>query len=253
MSETREIRLEEMIRLRQVSQKISRFLQQRLMQYLSTLSVFFMPRRLFGSHVQSAFKDPVKDADVNLQTLQEAYRRVCRSPFNLGSKLESPLPAIKSKMELYPWESTYAIENAGSRKTITITSPVKWVLGYSSAYSLSRLRGAVAGTEEKNPEEMKSFLVNSLIIDMALTKTPGLKRILEGLRYTVGTERSPELGELPLTTVSSCIPSFRPQDEMILNAIQLSGSTAFEELVELDAIRNFEDAFKAELLEVAGE
>lgn len=251
MTGMKEITVEEMVRLRPISQKMSHIMYQRLRQYLNTMGVFFVPRKLLGKNIQSAFKEPIKDADSNFLLIQEAFRKVCGAPFDLPSKLESPLPAIKNKLELYPWEYTYPLENESSR-TITVRSPVKWVLGFSSGYGLSNMRDVLSGKGELNPDEVKRFVVNCLVIDLAIQNNPGIKQILADLRYPLNSEVSADLGKLKLTTVSSAIPSFRPPDEVIVSAVQLSGQPVFEELIDVEAVKSIEDPFKEEALAILG-
>jgi len=78
-----------------------------------------------------------------------------------------------------------------------------------------------------------------------LAKFPGMAQILTDLRYDIQTEKSPVLGDLPLvTTVRSCLPSFRPADNLILTAIRFSGVPAFIELIDIKALNTLQDPLK---------
>jgi len=47
-----------------------------------------------------------------------------------------------------------------------------------------------------------------------------------------------------LVTLTSCLSSFRPSDDLILAATAFSGVPAFIELVNLDEIKNPKDTLK---------
>ena len=63
------------------------------------------------------------------------------------------------------------------------------------------------------------------------------------------SKKNPGLGDLPLVVISSCIPSFRPSDDLVLATTTLSGVPAFIELIDVDAIRQLKDPLKPRLEE----
>jgi hypothetical protein len=248
MSVVKDIELGQVAQLRSTSQKISQYLHKRLVAYLTTLTPLFAPRRILGEFMQSAFEGKVPGADKNIAEVQEHYKKLIGKPFELPSKLTTPLPAIRNQLEIYPWEYAYQVGQAGSQ-IITITSPVQWALSYPSGYSLSRLRAARLGKEAQRPEEIKQFIVNALTMHLLVTQSPGIRQIMEDLRFPLSMEEAPELGELPLVVIHSTIPAFRPQDEIIQTVTQLSGTPAFEEIIDVEAIAGLEDPFKQQVAE----
>jgi hypothetical protein len=50
--------------------------------------------------------------------------------------------------------------------------------------------------------------------------------------------------------ISSCVPSFRPSDELVLATTRLSGVPAFIELIDTDAIHGMQDPLKPRLEEL---
>ena len=182
-------------------------------------------------------------------SLEERYKQISRDTFNLSSKLSTPLPSIANKPVVYPWEYLYTIPDVQSR--ISMTSPVRWVLNYSSAYDLSRLLEDRVKGEHTRPEEIKEFLIYSLTMWMLVDKSPGLQDLLRDLRFHVTFEKSDESGALPYIVLNADVPSFRPQDEVIKTVVQMSGRPVFEELIDVDALGDVTDTFKAELLELA--
>jgi hypothetical protein len=111
----------------------------------------------------------------------------------------------------------------------------------------------VAGREKRQSEQVRQFVVNALAMHLLLGKFPGLVQLLGDLRYEVQTgAAAPGLGTLPLVTLSACVPSFRPSDDLILAATRLSGVPAFIELIEVEAVHRLQDPLKTRLEEMLG-
>jgi hypothetical protein len=232
--------------LRAKTEVIAQFLHQRLKAHLETLRLLLAPRRLLGKYV--GVKEDVVGVDKAFAQLQELYRGVCGKPFALAAELdEGPLKLLENRLELYPWEYTYQAKSERETKTATITSPVRWVLTYSAGYTLSQVLQAVIGKEQRQTDALRQFVVNALVMHLVFAKYPGIVQLLTDLRYQVGVEKSPSLGELPLVTLSACLPSFRPADQLILTAIRFSGVSAFIELIDMDMLDTLHDPLKQHL------
>jgi hypothetical protein len=130
-----------------------------------------------------------------------------------------------------------------------MTSPVRWVVSFNSGYTLAQFRQAVLTKGDRRPEHVRQFVVNALATQLMVTHTPGLGALFADLRYEVQTHSAPDLPTLPLTTITSGLPSFRPSDELILGATSFSGVPAFVELIDIDAIAQVQDPLKARLEE----
>jgi hypothetical protein len=124
---------------------------------------------------------------------------------------------------------------------------VRWVLTYTSEYSLSQVIQTLTGKEQRRSDAVRQFVVNALVMQAVLGKFPGITQLLTDLRYEIQTEKSPALGELPLVTLRSCIPSFRPADDLILTATRFSGVPAFIELIDVEALHTLQDPLKLRL------
>jgi hypothetical protein len=237
---------EQLLELREKTETISQFLHKQLGTYLETLRPLLAPRRLLGRYVGA--KEEVVGADKAFIQLQEQYKGVCGKPFALPPELErESLTFLEGRLELYPWEYTYEAKGERETKAITITSPVHWILTYSSDYTFSQLRQAVAGKEERRSDHIRQFVVNALAMQLVFAKYPGISQLLTDLRYQVQTERAPGLGALPLVTIGSCLPSFRPSDDLIMAATRFSGVPAFIELIDIDAVSALQDPFKQQI------
>ena len=190
-------------------------------------------------------KEDVVGSDRAFAQLQEQYKGVCAKPFALPQELDAdPLSNIDNRLDLYSWEYTHQGQGERESKLITITSPVRWVLSYSSEYTLSQVTQTLASREQRRSDAIHQFVVNALVMHAMLAKFQGIAQLLTDLRYDIQTEKSPALGDLPLVTIRSCLPSFRPADNLMLTAIRFSGVPAFIELIDVEALRTLPDPLK---------
>jgi hypothetical protein len=240
---------EELADLRDKTEAISQFLQKQLKTYLETLRPLLAPRRLYGKY--TGVKEDVVGADRAFAQLREQYAGVCGKPFALPPELDdAPLSNIDNRIDLYPWEYTHQAKSERETKPLTITSPVRWVLTYSSEYSLSQLLQTLAGKEQRRSEAVRQFVVNALVLHAMLGKFPGITQLLTDLRYEIRTEKFPALGELPLVTIRSCLSSFRPADGLILAATRFSGVPAFIELIDVEAVHSLPDPLRLRIEDI---
>ena len=249
MAETAQVlTLEELSERRQKTEAVSQFFLKQLRGYIDALRPLLSPARLLGRYI--APKEDIVGAEKALAQLKRTYDEVCGKPFALARGLEDgPVSAIENKIDLYPWEYAHEAVGAKEKKTLTVTSPVRWIMSYASAYTLSQLRSLLTGKGDREQATIRQFIVNALAMKMLVEKSPGIAQLLGDLRYTVAVEKSPVLGELPVVTISAAVPSFRPADELILGAVRLSGVPAFIELIDLEAVARLEDPLKRRIEE----
>jgi hypothetical protein len=245
----RPLTFQELPDLRRKTETISKFLQDQLSAHLETLRPILSPERLFGKYVGTAgAKGDVPTADRALAQLQQSYRPFSGPPFNLPSELDPYwLTLVGSRVSLHPWEYTHQARTERESKPITMSSPVRWVVSFSSTYTLSHVRQALAGKGERRPEHIRQFVVNGLVMQLMMAHTPGLAPLLADLRYQLSIDFLPDLPKLPLTTITSGLPSFRPADDLILAATNFSGVPAFIELIDVDKLSAVQDPLRARL------
>ena len=250
-STAKTLTIEQLADLRGKTEAVSDFLVKQLRTRLETLRPLLAPRRLLGDYVRSAVKEEVVGADKALAQLREKFKEVCGQPFAVQPELdERALELVENRVELYAWEYTHGAKTNGDAKPVTIASPVRWVLTYGSGYTLTQLRESLASKENRRTDYVRQFVVNALVMHLLLEKFPGLGQLLRDLRYEIRTETAPGLGKLPLITVSACLASFRPSDDLVLAATRLSGVPAFVELIETDAVQKLEDPLRARLAQI---
>ncbi len=242
----RPLTFQDLPELRRKTEVISKLLHDQLLTHLETLRPILSPERLFGKYAGA--KGDVALADRALFQLQQHYKPFSARPFDLPSELDQYwLTLVGNRVALYPWEYSYQAGTDREGKMIGMTSPLRWVMSFSSAYTLFQVRQALAGKGERRPEHVHQFVVNALVTQLVITHTPGLVPLFTDLRYQLQTDYAPDLPKLPLTTITSGLPSFRPGDDLILAATNFSGVPAFIELIDVDALPELQDPLKARI------
>lgn len=243
---------QEFFRLRQATEKIGNALVKRLSAHLETLSPLFVPRKLLGTFIKSAVVEDVPRSDKAFADLQERYASVSEKPFGLPKKLQPPLPSLAGQLDAALYQYPLVIDSGGDGKTVSVTSPVRWVLSFRSECPLVRLRAMVAGTESRNPDDMRIALLSHLALVVYLKHFPALVGLLGDLRYRVEVQELADLGGLPVVMVTAPVETFLPPDEFILQITQLSGISAFQEVTSTEAIDNIPDPLKNSLKSLLG-
>jgi hypothetical protein len=243
-----ELTFEQLSDARELTDRLSAHLKSRVESYLVTLRPLLSPQRLLGSH---SGRTRVGGSTQAVKKLRESFKEACGKPFSLRSQLDDDvLDAVENRLVLYPWEYACEVSSGQESKSITINSPVRWVLTYQSDYSLPRFRKVMQGKEERRNDEVRQFLVNALTMNLVFESFPSIASLLAELRFPVKARLADDLGKLPLLTLDACLPSFLPPDELIIKTSQFSGVPAFIELIDVEAMGSIEDLLKLELEEI---
>jgi hypothetical protein len=190
-------------------------------------------------------------ADQNFNELRELYFKAGSGrPYDLRKELPSPLESPGTQIGLYEWEYVYDVRGDRESRTITVVSPLTWVLAYPSTYTLSMIRQVIAGKQERDAEGVRTYVLRACLMHLLFAKLPELTALFEGLRYSVEVRKSPQLGELPLVTVSAPIQTVRPAGDLLLAATGLSGRTGFEEVIDDYQAAHITDPMQAQILKV---
>jgi hypothetical protein len=233
--------------LRKLTRAIADLLRNQVREYLTTLGILLRPAGVLGEFVEGN-KEFVKGADQAFKEVVSLYEAVAvGKPFNLPKELQPPLEVISSALEITPLEYTHAAKMNGDTKTVTVTSPLKWVLTYSG-FAPKRLRDLLA--TRAPDKEVQHFVLHTLMLHVVLGRAAGMKKILEALHFPVTTGRLPGFGELPITFVASEVTTLLPPDAVIIESTEIAGMDAFEEVVNIDDIVQLSDPLKQRLLEL---
>jgi len=237
---------QQLLQLRKLTRALSDQLKGQLKEYLAALSPLLRPRTVLGDYVQSSVKETVRGADKVFKDLQSLYESVAgASPFHLATELKAPIELMSSALEMIPFEYGYSAKGPHEEKSVAITSPLKWVLVYSG-YPLTRLRQILLD-RNRSESELRESVLHHVVLNVVLTKQSGLTRILAALHFPVRTETLPGFGQLPITVISSTLSTLRPSDEVIIENTEISGTDAFEELINTEDITRLANPFKDSL------
>ena len=255
-AEARGLNVEAVLRLHNLTTDIAGSCERQLRKYLDALAPLFRPRRILGDYIEGSGREGVAGAESNLAELQQIFQGAVGRPIDLHWKLTTPIESISTQLQIYPWEYLHEVPSGKDQKRITIRSPLTWVLSYPSTYSLSMFRQVIAGGHQRDQSHIAEFVLRACVMTLMFEKLSGLASVFEGVRYHVEVRKSPELGELPLVTISAPFSSMRPSDQIVVLASGVSGRNAFEEIIDLDAVRQISDPVREQirqLLETHGE
>ncbi len=237
---------EQVASLREKTEAVSQILGSHLRTYIDTLKPLLAPRRVLGRHVGS--RDDVNGSDLALTRLKELYREGSHTPFGLPLEFpDTALAQLDSQPAIYRWEYTYTAKSERDSRSVTVTSPVQWVLSYESALTLSHVHSMLESRMERSTEALRQFVVNALVMQLLMKGQPNLVQLLAALRCQVEMKPLPGLGTLSFVTIHAPLTSFRPADDVLLMATRFSGVPAFVELISPESIENFEDPMRVQL------
>jgi hypothetical protein len=241
------LNIEQLLQLHSLTKDVSKFCQKQLRGYFDTLALLFRPRRSLGEAIEGGERESVGGAERTVAELRELYRRVAVRPFDARPELSLPLESISTQIQLYEWEYLHETKTERGWRAIKVTAPLTWVVAYSSAYSLGMLRQALAAKEECDPEAVRAFVLRACVLHLHFAKFPAIAELLAGLRYRVEVRHSPELGDLPLVTVSAPFRTIRPPDNLVTLASGLAGGTSFAEVLDVATARGMIDPLREQI------
>jgi hypothetical protein len=241
------LNVEQLLHLHTLTKDVSKFFQKQLRAYLDTIAMLFRPRRMLGDGMEGTERDSAGNSERNVAELRELYRRVALRLFDLRPELDFPLESVPTQFQLHEWEYLHHTKTDRGLRNIRVTSPLTWVIAYSSTYSLTMLRQVLAGEENRNQEAVRAFVLRACLMHLQFTKFPAIGDLLAGLRYRIEVRRSTEMGDLPLVTISAPFRTIRPPDNLVNVAAGLAGGTSFAEVLDVDTVRNLQDPLREEI------
>lgn len=245
-----QITTQRLLVLRKLTRAIADHLRTQLKEYLATLTPLLRPTHVLGEYVQGSSKATVKGADRAFKELQNLYETIApKKPFEIHGGLQAPIEILSSTPEILPVEYAHVARSESDSKTVTVTSPFRWILTYAG-FGVPKLRELMENRRAAS-REIAEFLLHFLVLKTVISHQTGLMNILGDLRFPVAWETAPGLGDLPLTTISCSISSFLPPDPVIIESTEISGVAVFEEIVRLEDIGRTEDPFRQRLAALA--
>jgi hypothetical protein len=200
--------------------------------------------------MEGAGKETVTGADQSFTELRDIIFKACGRPFDLRKELSTPLESIATQVQLHEWEYNYDIQTEHQRRTVSVVAPLTWVIAYPSSYTYPMLRQLIAGRQERDAESVRSFVLRASLMRLMFARLPDLTTLFEGLRYRVEVRKSPQLGDLPLVTISAPVVTIRPSDDLLSRAIDFSGRSGFVEVINPEQAAHISDPLQAEIQKI---
>jgi hypothetical protein len=238
------------IELRKLTRSISEKIETDLKGYLSTLAPLFSPAPILGEYIRGGSKTPIKGAEMAFRELKSRYQAIAgQKPFSLPTELSSPLDIFAATPSLTEVAYPYSANQAKKSASLTVTSPLKWVLSYPDL-DPKRLLEMLQGNRNQLQDELSHALLQCLTLNLVLEKRPGIVKILQGLRFNLDTIHHEGLGELPVIIISCPLRTLLPPDEIIIQNTEISGIPSFEEIINIDDIRELSDPLQQDILAI---
>lgn len=242
--------LSKLLRLRKVTRAVEEHFRSRLDAHLRSLQPLFKPANVLGEYVRNAPKQTAKVADASFKELRSLYTRIARvKPFRFEDEIRSPIDVFGAAVEINPVTYSYAPQHAENGAPIRVTSPLKWVLSYKGL-GPSQLQELLVSRSGTARMELQSCLIHYLVMHIILSQKLGVAAILRAMRFTVSMEPDEALGGLPIAYISAPVKTLLPDDEVITQSTELSGSSAFEEIIDMDSILQMDDPVKDKLVDL---
>jgi len=238
-----------MLSLRKLTRAAADQMRHQLKDILSAVGPLLQPKVALGDYVRGV-KEPVRGADALFKEIESMYNTVgSEKPFGLRRELAPPLDFSGASVDVNPLEYSHTASVRGHSKRVTVTSPFRWVLSYTG-HSLAELKTLLAAVSPSN-DQLHAFVLHYVTLRCQVARQSPLTNIFKMLRYKLSVTTQPEFGELPLTCVSAPIFTVRPPDEVIIETTELTGSDAFEEVIDLEGLATLRDPMKDGLVELA--
>jgi hypothetical protein len=241
------------LELRKLTRAISEKIESDLNGYLSTLGPLFSPMPILGEYIRGGSKAPIKGAEKAFRELKKRFQTIAsQKPFSLPIELASPLDIFAATPVLTAVEYPYTANQGDKSASLTVTSPLKWVLTYPDLEP-KRLLELLQGNRNQLKDELAHALLQCLTLKLVLEKRPALVSLLQGLRFSIETTHHDGLGELPVIIISCPMRTLLPPDEIIIQSTEISGIPSFEEIINIEDIRDLSDPLQLSILSITQE
>ena len=223
--------ISELLTQRKRTRAIAEVLARELDSYLQAVAPLMNPRSVFGEHVHGSQRNISPQGSKALDTLKAQYDAVRqRAPFNLRQHFDSPITMLATAPEIHPVRFRYTAKAGGTEKRLLVTSPLRWVLSYEG-FGIDRLRGALKEGDSHDGPSLQDHVLHQLMLAITLQLKPGIGTLFAALRFPLTVEHWDEFGALPIVVISAPLATHLPEDGVIIDSTEISGSSDFEEIV----------------------
>lgn len=244
MAESAQITLQELAGLRRVTRGLAEFLEPQLRDTVEFLSPLLRPKRVLGKFVSGGTLESAPKETEAFTRIEKSYAEVYR-PLGLHPKVPNPLPSIRSRIEIHPWEETWT--PPGGNAAIQVISPLCWILSYQGTCRVGRLREMLGGSRERDLDAIRGFALNAAVLGLLIEQTPGFAKLMRALRFRVEARPLTECPALLIPVVRSEIESVRPPGQVMIDATELAGMSTFSEVVDPSKVERLSDPLAQKL------
>lgn len=244
------INLDNYADLRDISRQFCGTLQSQAAGYLETVRLLFRPGAVFGPYIAGSHKDNPRDAAVAYASYKAYFAEVAATkPLSLDPAVPDALEIPFATPVLNPFTYSHEITTRTGPKTVTVTSPLRWVLSFPD-FPLARFR-ELAAAPKRSAEDLKPFALNYAALHFVVTRNPRLLALFEALRFPITSEQIAGLGDFPVLVLHAPAGAVRPPDDVIAQVVKYSGIDAVEEVLDSDQWSNLVDPIAEQYKPVA--
>jgi hypothetical protein len=242
--------IQSLLALRKLTRAITDAVRVQMTEYLKTLTPLLRPQVVLGEYVQGGQKEPTRKADKAFKDLLAVYESVAPAkPFYLQRELNPPLDFPRVGLEITPLDYVHNAQDGANTRKIKVRCPLTWVLTYTD-FPPTRLQ-ELLDSKGRDASELQRFVLSYLVLHLLTTQDKPLMQMFDALHFPITTAKSPQFGELPITRIGIPVRTIRPSDAVVIESAELTGMDAFEEVVNVDDVKNLGDPFKERLLDIA--
>jgi hypothetical protein len=243
------VTMERLPALRRLTRALEASVQEYVHGHVAALAPLLRPRAILGDFVQGPGKDgPSRSPDKLWKEVVALYDRIApTAPFKVSRDLHPPVDIPGTVLELTPVEYTH-VTAGKERKSISVRKPFDWIVSYSGN-GPAHLRDLVAEKNRDAAELQRTILV-TIVLHVVVKQLPAVARIFADLRIPLETHPLAEFGELPVTVLSPAIPSIRPDDAVLIDSTEMTGTSTFQEVVDVAALAQLPDPLRARVAQV---
>ena len=239
-----------LLALRKLTRAIAEMVRGQLKDYLTTLAPLLRPRHVFGDYVQRDAKQAGgSSANAAFNDLQTLYAKVAAAkPFNLAAELKPPLEVISAVPEFTNVDYAHAAKTERDTKTITVLSPLKWVLSFSG-FGPRQMRAA----RRASPVGDRPGRGGAALPDAAHRPRPATRYCHDSRSLAFFGHDRPggRPGRIAHHHHIFHHPHQPAPDELMIESTEISGTDTFEEVVTVSDLASLRDPFRENVLDLA--
>lgn len=224
--------ISELLKQRKLTRAVAAVLTGTVETHLKTLTPLLNPRRVFGEQIHGGPRAATPSGARALGELRELYAQIhSNRPFDLRRDVDTPLMLLDARPELQALSYQHVAQAGDEQKSVLVNTPLQWILSYRG-FGPSRLRELLGGNAAQGGPSIQETVLHTLMLVVTLRAQPDLMALFEALRFPLRIETLEEFGQLPIPVLGSPLTTGRPDDQVIIDSTEVSGSNDFEEIID---------------------